>query len=142
MTHLLWLGQTISQICSFVWSSTICSPSVLGFANFGGIGNIESKMVGLGILWWGDLVKMVGLGMVVEFGNFTTIQYLATIIGMAQENFMSPPPYSSEISGYLKLQYVSLKFQIKVTQNFKKFQKISQSLNLKRIIFSSKNIMH
>ena len=46
---------------------------MLGFANFGGIGNIESKMVGLGILWWGDLVKMVGLGMVVEFGNFTTI---------------------------------------------------------------------
>ena len=44
---------------------------MLGFANFGGIGNFESKMVGRGILTWEDLVEIVGLEIVVAFGNFT-----------------------------------------------------------------------
>ena len=55
----LVLGLTIPWFCSFVQPYTIWSPSGLGFATFGGIGNFGSKMVGLGIWWREDLVKMV-----------------------------------------------------------------------------------
>ena len=81
---------------------------------------------------------MVGLGMVVGFGNFTTIQYLASIFGMAQENFMPPPlQFQNFRISQMAIIFIevshknSTNFQ-KVSQNFTKFQSEKNNLQFKK----------
>ena len=70
---------------------------------------------------------MVGLGMVVGFGNFTTNLYFASIIGIAHENFMPPPLLFRNF----RISQMAIGFIVISHKSSTNFQKFSQSFTLK-----------